>query len=56
MVYGKRSYISGALERLNSVKPLWDLLRRLPAAEWGGTPGRAALHRRPKHWALWEAT
>ena len=34
MVYGKKNYIQGALERLHSVKPLWELLKRLPAADW----------------------
>ena len=34
MVYGKKNNIQGALERLNSIKPLWDLLKRLPAADW----------------------
>ena len=34
MVYGKKNYIQGALERLNGIKPLWDLLKRLPAADW----------------------
>ena len=34
MVYGKKNYIQGAIERLNSIKPLWDLLKRLPAADW----------------------
>ena len=34
MVYGKKNNIQGALERLNSIKPLCDLLKRLPAADW----------------------
>ena len=34
MVYGKRNRITGILERLSSVKPLWDLLKKLPAADW----------------------
>ena len=32
MVYGKRNRI--VLEILNSVKPLWDLLKKIPAADW----------------------
>ena len=33
-VYGKRHRITGALDRLSSIKPLWDLLKHLPDAEW----------------------
>ena len=34
MVYGKRHRVTGALDRLSSIKPLWDLLKHLPDAEW----------------------
>ena len=34
MIYGKRKLIASAMERLNSVQPLWDLLKHLPAAPW----------------------
>ena len=34
MVYGKKHRVSGAVDRMNSVGPLWDLVKRLPAPEW----------------------
>lgn len=34
MVYGKKNRVSGAVDRMNSIKPLWGLLKRLPAPEW----------------------
>ena len=34
MVYGKKHRVAGAVDRMNSVGPLWELLKRLPAPEW----------------------
>ena len=42
MVYGKRNRI--VLEILNSVKPLWDLLKKIPAADWEKVSVTAKMH------------